>query len=186
MCGIIGYVGHREAAPVLLDGLHRLEYRGYDSAGVAVLDGSGLLIRKRKGKIDEGLARVVSQQPAAGYIGALASTGYLTVIKVLEVTGGLLLVSGRFVPLGITILTPVIVNILLFEVFLAHQPGFGVAMTVMALFLIAGYRRHFRPVSTRRIRSIVEGRGRILTRKTSTRLGWTSSPAHCAILASAS
>jgi uncharacterized membrane protein YphA (DoxX/SURF4 family) len=83
---------------------------------------------------------------AAGYVGALGSTGYMTVIKVLEVTGGLLLVSGRFVPLGITLLTPIIVNILLFEIFLARQPGLGVALTFMAVFLIAGYWKHFRPV----------------------------------------
>ena len=69
MCGIIGYVGKKTAAPILIEGLRRLEYRGYDSAGLAVFDGSGLLIRKRKGKIDEGLARAVSQQPASGIIG---------------------------------------------------------------------------------------------------------------------
>lgn len=85
-------------------------------------------------------------EPAQGFAVALGSTGYMTVIKVLEVTGGLLLVSGRFVPLGITLLTPVIVNILLFEIFLAHQPGFGVALSLMAVFLIAGYWKHFRPV----------------------------------------
>ena len=56
MCGIIGYVGKKAAAPILLEGLRRLEYRGYDSAGVAVLDGDELLVRKKKGKISEGLA----------------------------------------------------------------------------------------------------------------------------------
>lgn len=47
MCGIIGYVGGKQAAPILLDGLRRLEYRGYDSAGVAVLDRAELGVRKR-------------------------------------------------------------------------------------------------------------------------------------------
>ena len=45
MCGIVGYVGPRDAGPVLLDGLRRLEYRGYDSAGVAILEGDALTIR---------------------------------------------------------------------------------------------------------------------------------------------
>src|SRR6185503_15125237 len=55
MCGIIGYVGKQQAAPILLDGLRRLEYRGYDSAGLAVLCNGALTIRKCTGKIDEGL-----------------------------------------------------------------------------------------------------------------------------------
>jgi glucosamine--fructose-6-phosphate aminotransferase (isomerizing) len=51
MCGIIGYTGERDAAPLLLDGLQRLEYRGYDSAGIAVLDGSVISITKGAGKL---------------------------------------------------------------------------------------------------------------------------------------
>jgi glutamine---fructose-6-phosphate transaminase (isomerizing) len=52
MCGIIGYVGEQEAAPVIIDGLRRLEYRGYDSVGIAVLDGGGdLEVHKREGKL---------------------------------------------------------------------------------------------------------------------------------------
>jgi glucosamine--fructose-6-phosphate aminotransferase (isomerizing) len=51
MCGIVGYVGNREACHVLIDGLRRLEYRGYDSAGVAVLDGSQINVRKAVGKL---------------------------------------------------------------------------------------------------------------------------------------
>ena len=69
MCGIIGYVGKKAASPILLEGLRRLEYRGYDSAGVAVLDGDELLVRKKKGKIDEGLARLLKREPAPGHIG---------------------------------------------------------------------------------------------------------------------
>src|SRR5918996_1389593 len=52
MCGIVGYVGPDEALPIVLEGLHRLEYRGYDSAGVAVLDGD-LAVVKRAGKLEE-------------------------------------------------------------------------------------------------------------------------------------
>ena len=52
MCGIVGYVGHDDALPIVLDGLRRLEYRGYDSAGVATIDG-GLSIVKRAGKLSE-------------------------------------------------------------------------------------------------------------------------------------
>ncbi len=62
MCGIIGYVGEQEAAPVLLDGLARLEYRGYDSVGIAVLhENGGLTIHKRAGKLG-GLASTLSDQ----------------------------------------------------------------------------------------------------------------------------
>jgi glutamine---fructose-6-phosphate transaminase (isomerizing) len=69
MCGIIGYVGKKAASPILLEGLRRLEYRGYDSAGVAVLHGADLLVRKRQGKIDEGIARLLKAEPAAGHLG---------------------------------------------------------------------------------------------------------------------
>ncbi|SEU01511.1 glutamine--fructose-6-phosphate transaminase (isomerizing) [Hymenobacter actinosclerus] len=53
MCGIVAYIGHREACPIILKGLHRLEYRGYDSAGVALLDGEELTVYKKKGKVAE-------------------------------------------------------------------------------------------------------------------------------------
>ena len=51
MCGIVGYVGSQESLPILLEGLRRLEYRGYDSAGVAILNGAGLSVQKAAGKI---------------------------------------------------------------------------------------------------------------------------------------
>ncbi|MGE5227904.1 MAG: glutamine--fructose-6-phosphate transaminase (isomerizing) [Planctomycetaceae bacterium] len=62
MCGIVGYVGPDEALPIVLEGLRRLEYRGYDSAGVAVLDG-GLTVRKRAGKLGE-LEAALAGEPA--------------------------------------------------------------------------------------------------------------------------
>lgn len=51
MCGIVGYVGQQQAAPILLDGLSKLEYRGYDSAGIAVYDGESIEMRKSKGRL---------------------------------------------------------------------------------------------------------------------------------------
>ena len=68
MCGIVGYVGRKSAAPVLLDGLARLEYRGYDSAGIAVLNGRGVETRKLAGRI-QGLREVVAQAPVHGTVG---------------------------------------------------------------------------------------------------------------------
>jgi len=68
MCGIVGYVGRSEAAPILLDGLRRLEYRGYDSAGVAIVDGEQVATRKCAGRIAS-LAKLISQKPAAGHYG---------------------------------------------------------------------------------------------------------------------
>lgn len=67
MCGIMGYVGPQQAAPILLDGLRRLEYRGYDSAGVAVTNGK-INVRKAEGKIDR-LADLLDRSPLEGTIG---------------------------------------------------------------------------------------------------------------------
>ena len=67
MCGIVGFVGHSEAAPFLLDGLQRLEYRGYDSAGIAVLSRT-IRVRKTQGRLAE-LRKKVEQDPLHGTIG---------------------------------------------------------------------------------------------------------------------
>ena len=68
MCGIVGYVGRAEAAPILLDGLRRLEYRGYDSAGIAVVDRGHLETRKCAGRI-AALANLMTKQPVTGSFG---------------------------------------------------------------------------------------------------------------------
>src|SRR5262245_36236461 len=69
MCGIIGYTGHREAAPLLLEGLRRLEYRGYDSAGVAVLaDGGSARVVRCEGKLGR-LRDVLEREPLTGHCG---------------------------------------------------------------------------------------------------------------------
>lgn len=65
MCGIVGYVGARDAVPVILDGLRRLEYRGYDSAGIAVVRGGELLRRRAAGKLGN-LAESLAKEPLAG------------------------------------------------------------------------------------------------------------------------
>ena len=68
MCGIIGYMGPQEAMPIILDGLKRLEYRGYDSAGMAVIGESGLAIRRSLGKLKE-LENLLLQDPLQGQVG---------------------------------------------------------------------------------------------------------------------
>ncbi|MGE5222914.1 MAG: glutamine--fructose-6-phosphate transaminase (isomerizing) [Omnitrophica WOR_2 bacterium] len=68
MCGIVGYIGPQDATPVILNGLKRLEYRGYDSAGLAVLENSHIEIRRDVGKLSR-LAALVGEKPVHGHVG---------------------------------------------------------------------------------------------------------------------
>jgi glutamine---fructose-6-phosphate transaminase (isomerizing) len=68
MCGIVGYIGPREAVPIIVDGLKRLEYRGYDSAGLAVLENGCLAVRRASGKL-RNLEEVLKLNPVEGHFG---------------------------------------------------------------------------------------------------------------------
>ncbi len=69
MCGIVGYIGHRDAYPIIIKGLKRLEYRGYDSAGIMLYDGSDLNISKTKGKVSDLEEKSSKQHVTKGTIG---------------------------------------------------------------------------------------------------------------------
>ena len=68
MCGIVGYIGHRDAFPIIIKGLQRLEYRGYDSAGIALFDGNEINLAKTKGKVEDlkNKAKEISQKGSLG------------------------------------------------------------------------------------------------------------------------
>ncbi len=68
MCGIVGYIGPQDATPIILNGLRRLEYRGYDSAGIAVIEGEKIEVRRDAGKLDH-LVELVGESPLHGQIG---------------------------------------------------------------------------------------------------------------------
>ena len=69
MCGIVGYIGHRDAYPIIIKGLQRLEYRGYDSAGVALYDGAEINLSKTKGKVEDLNSKSKSSLSLAGNLG---------------------------------------------------------------------------------------------------------------------
>ena len=69
MCGIVGYIGHRDACSLIIKGLKRLEYRGYDSAGIALYDGTGIHVSKTKGKVSDLEEKIASDKNTNGSIG---------------------------------------------------------------------------------------------------------------------
>lgn len=69
MCGIVGYIGHREAYPVIIKGLKRLEYRGYDSAGIALFDGNDIKLSKTKGKVADLQGKLETEISTNGSLG---------------------------------------------------------------------------------------------------------------------
>jgi glucosamine--fructose-6-phosphate aminotransferase (isomerizing) len=101
MCGIMGYIGGENAVPILLEGLKRLEYRGYDSAGIAVINGAQLAIRKAVGKL-KNLEAIVWGDPPSGTIG-IGHTRWATHGRVTELnahpheTNGFVLVHNGII-----------------------------------------------------------------------------------------
>lgn len=83
-------------------------------------------------------------EAATAFAGAMGRP-YMGVVKLLELVGGLLVLSGRLTPLGVVVLMPVAVNIAIFDLFLVGQPGLGVVFTALLAFVAYGYRRYFAP-----------------------------------------
>ena len=77
MCGIVGYVGNKNATPVLIKALKKLEYRGYDSAGIAIYTGEEILVQKAKGKLINLAEKITKFHRAGGIIGSQRSSSLL-------------------------------------------------------------------------------------------------------------
>jgi hypothetical protein len=85
---------------------------------------------------------------AGDFVKSLLMSGYFYVVAALQLAGGLILLSGRFVALGLVLLGPVVVNILLFHIFLEHGGGIGAGLVVscLALLLVWAHRERFAPI----------------------------------------
>ena len=93
MCGIVGYIGNQKAVPIILDGLRRLEYRGYDSAGIAVLNGDHQLsVRRASGKL-RNLEEAIRVDPVDGAYG-IGHTRWATHGRPTEENGRRLSIAG--------------------------------------------------------------------------------------------
>src|SRR5207247_1791579 len=137
MCGIVGYVGKLQATPILLEGLRRLEYRGYDSAGLSVLNGTELQTRKKKGKIDEGLAPLLQSLPAAGPLGIGHTRWAREALKEVIGTYGIAVVCADCPELivGARRGSPLIIGVGEAENFLASDAAAIVAHTRQVVYL---------------------------------------------------
>lgn len=83
---------------------------------------------------------------AAAFMGAIYASGYLGAVKVLEIIGGALTLSGRYTPLGLLILGPIVLNIAFFHIFMAPADmGMAAVLGIISLFLLYAYRSHFAP-----------------------------------------
>lgn len=83
-------------------------------------------------------------EQAGAFMGALFASGYLGAVKVVEIVGGALTLSGRYTPLGLVLLGPVVINIAFFDLFLAKAFNpIGFAVAVLSLFLLISYRKNF-------------------------------------------
>lgn len=81
--------------------------------------------------------------PAELFMDAMMPTGYMHAVKVIETVGGVLLLIGRWPLVGLTLITPVAVNILFFEVFILKAPGLGIVLLAACAFLVWAYRSSF-------------------------------------------
>src|SRR4051812_12398493 len=82
----------------------------------------------------------------ATYAGVLGESGYMALIKVLEIVFGVMIMVNFYRPLSLILIAPIVLNILFFEIFIAHMPAIGVILTILNAVLIFRYRKHYLPM----------------------------------------